>query len=54
MIARIDPQTLAVTRFREGGEDSRSRRLDVLADGTIWFGDERAGCSADSTLRPAT
>ena len=30
MIAKIDPQTLAVTRFKEGAETSRSRRLDVL------------------------
>jgi virginiamycin B lyase len=52
MIARIDPQTLAVTRFREGGEASRSRRLDVLADGTIWFGDEGRGMLG--RINPAT
>ena len=46
------PQTLAVTRFREGGEISRSRRLDVLADGTIWFGDEARGMLG--RLNPAT
>ena len=31
MVAKIDPQTMAVTRFKEGADTSRSRRLDVLA-----------------------
>ena len=52
MIAKIDPQTLAVTRFKEGADTSRSRRLDVLADGTIWFGDEARGMLG--RINPAT
>ena len=43
MVAKIDPQTMAVTQFKEGADTSRSRRLDVLSDGTIWFGDEARG-----------
>jgi virginiamycin B lyase len=43
MVAKIDPNTLAVTRFKEGGDNSRSRRIDVLNDGTIWVGDEARG-----------
>ena len=42
----------AVTRFKEGADTSRSRRLDVLSDGTIWFGDEARGMLA--RLNPAT
>ena len=41
-----------MTRFKEGAETSRSRRLDVLADGTIWFGDEARGMLG--RLNPAT
>ena len=52
MIAKIDPQSLAVTRYREGGESSRSRRLDVLADGTVWWGDEARGMIG--RINPAT
>ena len=52
MVAKIDPQTMAVTRFKEGADTSRSRRLDVLADGTIWFGDEARGMLG--RLNPAT
>ena len=52
MIAKIDPQTMAVTRFKEGADTSRSRRLDVLADGTIWFGDEARGMLG--RINPAT
>ena len=52
MVAKIDPQTLAVTRFKEGADTSRSRRLDVLSDGTIWFGDEARGMLG--RINPAT
>ncbi|MGE3277139.1 MAG: lyase [Vicinamibacterales bacterium] len=43
VIAKIDPETLAVTHFKEGDESSRSRRLDILSDGSIWYGDEARG-----------
>jgi virginiamycin B lyase len=43
MVAKVDPGTLAVTRFKEASEASRSRRLDVTTDGMIWYGDEARG-----------
>ena len=43
MIAKVDPNTLAVTQFKQAHEASRSRRIDVLPDGTIWYGDEARG-----------
>jgi len=52
MVAKIDPQTMAVTRFKEGAETSRSRRLAVLNDGTIFVGDEARGMLA--RINPAT
>ncbi len=52
MVAKIDPQTMAVTRFKEGADNSRSRRLDVLSDGTIWVGDEARGML--TRINPAT
>jgi virginiamycin B lyase len=42
-IAKVDPNTLAVTKFTYANEASRSRRLDVLPDGTAWYGDEARG-----------
>ena len=42
-IAKVDPVTLAVTKFKYANEGSRSRRLDVLPDGTAWYGDEARG-----------
>jgi virginiamycin B lyase len=40
---KVDPATLAVTRFNQASDASRSRRLDVTADGMIWYGDEARG-----------
>jgi virginiamycin B lyase len=43
MVAKIDPDTLAVTRYNQSHEKSRSRRLEVTADGMVWTGDEARG-----------
>jgi virginiamycin B lyase len=43
MIAKIDPGTLKVSRVKEANEASRARRLEVTADGMIWYGDEARG-----------
>jgi virginiamycin B lyase len=43
MVATIDPATLTVTRFSQANEKSRSRRIEVTADGMVWTGDEANG-----------
>ncbi len=43
MVAKIDPNTLTVTRFNQANEKSRSRRIEVTSDGMIWYGDEGRG-----------
>ena len=40
-LARIDPATLAVREYATPTPDSRIRRLDVLRDDTIFYGDSR-------------
>jgi virginiamycin B lyase len=40
-LARIDPSTLAVREYATPTPDSRIRRLDVLRDDTIFYGDSR-------------
>jgi virginiamycin B lyase len=52
LIARVDPNTLEVTRFKEGDEKSRSRRLEVTSDGMVWYGDEARGMFG--RINPAT
>ena len=42
-VVRLDPKTLAVQPFPEATSDSRSRRIEVTADGSIWYGDEPRG-----------
>jgi len=42
-IVRIDPATLAITRFSEKDPLSRSRRVEVTPDGMIWYADEARG-----------
>ena len=42
-VVRLDPKTLAVQSFPEATPDSRSRRLEVTADGSVWYGDEPRG-----------
>jgi virginiamycin B lyase len=51
-VAKIDPKTLAVTRFNQAAPESRSRRLDVTADGMVWYGDEARGYLG--RINPAT
>ena len=51
-VAKIDPNTLAVTRFNQANEKSRSRRLDVTSDGRVWYGDEARGFLG--RINPAT
>jgi virginiamycin B lyase len=51
-VAKIDPNTLAVTRFNQANAASRSRRLDVTADGMVWYGDEARGYLG--RINPAT
>jgi virginiamycin B lyase len=51
-VARVDAVTLAVTRFDQANEASRSRRLDVTSDGMIWYGDEARGYLG--RINPAT
>ena len=43
LIVRIDPATLAVTRFEQGDPKARSRRVEWTADGMVWYGDEARG-----------
>jgi virginiamycin B lyase len=42
-IIRIDPETLAITRFEQGDPGARSRRVEVTPDGMTWYGDEARG-----------
>lgn len=42
-LVRIDPNTLAVTRFEEANEASRSRRVEWTSDGMAWYADEPRG-----------
>ena len=42
-VVRLDPKTLAVQPFPEATPDSRSRRIEVTADGSVWYGDEPRG-----------
>jgi virginiamycin B lyase len=51
-IIRIDPETLAITRFAEGDPASRSRRVEWTPDGMIWYGDEARGMFG--RINPAT
>ncbi len=43
LVVRVDPKTFALTHFKEATPDSRSRRLEVTADGSVWYGDEPRG-----------
>jgi virginiamycin B lyase len=42
-VVRIDPNTLAFTKFKQADEGSRGRRLDVTPDGMVWYVDEARG-----------
>ena len=42
-LVRIDPTTLAVTRFDQADPLSRSRRVEVTPDGMLWYADEARG-----------
>jgi virginiamycin B lyase len=42
-IARVNAETLEVTKLKQAHEGSRSRRLDLTANGMIWHGDEARG-----------
>jgi virginiamycin B lyase len=43
LIVRIDPATLAVTRFEQGDPKARSRRVEWTSDGMVWYADEARG-----------
>jgi virginiamycin B lyase len=42
-VVRVDPDKLTVTPFKQAHEASRSRRIEVTADGMIWYVDEARG-----------
>jgi virginiamycin B lyase len=42
-VVRVDQETLALTHFKEATPESRSRRIEVTADGSVWYGDEPRG-----------
>ncbi len=42
-LVRIDPNTLAVTPFKQANEASRSRRIETTPDGMMWYVDEPRG-----------
>ncbi len=42
-VVRIDPKTLELTHFREATPDSRSRRIEVTSDDSVWYVDEPRG-----------
>jgi virginiamycin B lyase len=42
-LARIDPNTLAVTKFTQATPESRSRRIEWTSDGMAWYVDEPRG-----------
>ena len=42
-LVRIDPNTLAVTPFKQATEASRSRRIETTPDGMMWYVDEPRG-----------
>jgi virginiamycin B lyase len=42
-VVRVDPKSLALTPLREATAESRSRRIEVTADGAVWYGDEPRG-----------
>lgn len=52
IIAKIDPDTMTVTHFRQGDASSRSRRLAWTKDGMLWYGDEARGMLG--RINPAT
>jgi virginiamycin B lyase len=43
LVAKIDPSTLKVTHFKQANDASRSRRIEVTSDGSVWYGDEARG-----------
>ena len=42
-VVRIEPETLKLTHYREATPDSRSRRIEVTSDGSVWYVDEPRG-----------
>jgi virginiamycin B lyase len=42
-VAKIDPNTLTVTKMKQANEASRGRRLDITSDGMVWYVDEARG-----------
>ena len=42
-VVRIDAGTFALSHLDEASPDSRSRRIEVTADGAVWYGDEPRG-----------
>jgi virginiamycin B lyase len=42
-VVRIDAETLALTHFEKATPASRSRRLEVTSDGSVWYVDEPRG-----------
>jgi virginiamycin B lyase len=42
-VIRIHPETMEITRFEKAAESSRSRRIEVTRDGSVWYVDEPRG-----------
>src|SRR5688500_7414978 len=42
-VAKIDPNTLAVTKLKQANDASRGRRVEVTPDGLVWYVDEARG-----------
>jgi virginiamycin B lyase len=51
-VVRIHPETLALTHYRKATPESRSRRIEVTIDGSVWYGDEPRGYLG--RINPAT
>jgi virginiamycin B lyase len=39
MISEVDPETMAVTEYKMPAEDARPRRITVLSNGDVYYGD---------------
>jgi virginiamycin B lyase len=42
-VVRVNPETMALTPFKEASDSSRSRRIEWTSDGMVWYVDEPRG-----------